>query len=63
MRGKCSLLDCGVKDGLACELGHIELTECPHFKAVSSDVVDDNSSVLADDGSVSDSLGAVGHWG
>jgi hypothetical protein len=51
MRGKCSLPDCGLKDGLACDLGHIDLAECPHFKAVSNEVVDDNSGVLADDGS------------
>jgi hypothetical protein len=31
MNGKCSQPDCGVKEGLTCELGHFELIDCPHF--------------------------------
>src|SRR5438876_1210069 len=51
MRGKCSLPDCGLKYGLACELGHSELSKCPHFQAVAEDAADPTVDVVASDGS------------
>ena len=51
MKGKCSLPDCGLKDGLTCELGHRVLEECPHFKTVPDEAAEQVSGVLADIGS------------
>ena len=37
MKGKCSVQECGVKDGLACELGYIEMDKCPHFTKIEDE--------------------------
>jgi hypothetical protein len=33
MNGRCSNAECGVRDGLTCELGHIHFQQCTHFTA------------------------------
>jgi hypothetical protein len=32
MKGSCSLKDCGLHEGLGCEMGHSDFTQCPHFE-------------------------------
>jgi hypothetical protein len=44
MSGKCSLPECGYKDGLACELGHIDFADCPHFSLSNEATVEDESA-------------------
>jgi hypothetical protein len=50
MKGKCTLLDCGVKDGLTCEEGHSVLAKCPHFRAVNEEAPSPDFGVVTDDG-------------
>jgi hypothetical protein len=51
MKGKCLLPDCGLKDGLACEIGHLDFTKCPKFEAVADTATDQIQGVVDDDGS------------
>src|SRR5688572_17732436 len=48
MKGSCLLPECGLKDGLACELGHIEFIQCPHFKPGTPDLAQDVGALVED---------------
>jgi len=37
MKDKCAQPDCGVPEGLSCEIGHTELAECPNFRKANAD--------------------------
>lgn len=49
MNGHCSLEDCGIHQGLSCELGHTELPACPHFKPASGKVPESGGSLTPDE--------------
>lgn len=51
MNGTCSLADCGLSEGLTCELGHLELPQCPHFAKTDGKRLEAEASVNRVEGS------------
>ena len=49
MKGTCSKTDCGLKDGLGCDLGHPDWSTCPHFQETADGAAIAELGGLADD--------------